>query len=54
MKKFVIALMIAQIILFCLGVCFLLEGKIAIGLFIIIGIFFVNVDMLKRIKITKK
>jgi len=52
MKKVIIALMIAQVILFCIGVCFLVEGKIASGIFntVVNAIFFaVNVNSLKRL-----
>jgi hypothetical protein len=52
MKKFIIAIMIAQVILFFTGVCFLLEGKIAVGIFntVVNAISFaVNVNTLKRI-----
>jgi hypothetical protein len=32
-KLFIIAIMIAQVILFFMGVCFLVKGKIAVGIF---------------------
>jgi hypothetical protein len=52
MKKSIIALMIIQIILFCMGVYFFVEGKIASGIFntVVNAIFFVvNVNTLKRL-----
>jgi hypothetical protein len=51
MKKFIILLMIVQVILFGMGVYFLLEGKITVGLYntLVNAIFFVvNVNTLKR------
>jgi hypothetical protein len=52
MRKFIIALMIVQVILFCMGVYFLVDGKIASGILNIVvnAIFFaVNVNTLKRL-----
>ena len=52
MKKFIIALMIVQVILFCMGVYFLVEGKIVSGVFntVVNAICFaVNVNTLKRL-----
>jgi len=52
MRKFIIALMIVQVILFGFGVYFLVEGKIASGIFntVVNAIsFVVNVNTLKRL-----
>jgi hypothetical protein len=52
MKKLIIALMIVQVILFCMGVYFLVDGRIASGIFnaVVHAIFFaVNVNTLKRL-----
>jgi hypothetical protein len=51
MRKFIIALMISQVILFGMGVYFLVDGRIVSGIFntVVNAIFFaVNVNTLKR------
>jgi hypothetical protein len=51
-RKFIIALMISQVILFGMGVYFLVDGRIVSGIFntVVNAIFFaVNVNTLKRL-----